>query len=161
MIFLSAFGFDIVELGPDNFQETYDVLEKELVRRNQNSTLISRDERILTNNLNFTFKTNLYYAVGLKKGDELVAVCLCNDSDDMPWIGNLVIEEEYRMTKAVVVLMHFLLNMMFKDRNVSTGMKNIQQFEKHLMPPSNQLKFRVFDPRSAERFKVIIDKAIT
>lgn len=159
MIFLSAFGFDIVELGPDDYDDIYSVLETELVRKKLNQTLVARDQRILSNNIKYTFKVNLYYAVGLKKGDELIGVCLCNDTDDMPWLGNLVIKEEYRKTKAFIVLAHFLLNMMFKDRSVSTGTEVSKDFEKLLIPPSKQIKVRVFDPRAGERLQKIIDKA--
>lgn len=158
MKFFSAFGFDIIEIDETNKKQAYDILEVVLVRKNQNYTLVARDKRILLNNINYTIKTNFYYGVGLVKNDEWVGVCLCNDSDKMAWIGNLVIKEEFRKTKAVVVMMHFLLNILFKKENVSVGPKNTEQFEKHLLEPSNQLKFRVFDPKSKIRFKNIIEK---
>lgn len=158
MTFFSAFGFDVVEIQDKDIDDAYNILQEELVRKNLNFTLQKRDERILENNIKYTINNRFYYGVGLKKDNEWVGVCLCNDSDKWAWIGNLVIKKEYRKTKALIVLLHFILNILFEKENVSVGIKNTEQFEKLLVEPNKEIKFRVFHPNTKIRCAEIINK---
>ncbi len=158
MSLFSAYGFDIRILHIGDTQDIFNVFEPVLVNKNQNFTLVNRDIRILNGEIKYALKNKKHIIIGLEKDGVLVGAAMCNDSGGIPWIGHLNILNKYRYTKAIVVLMHFILNILFKTKNVGVAKQNVQSFEKHLMPDTKLLKIRLFHPDSKVRFQTIIDK---
>ncbi len=162
MDIFTAYGFNVIELKESNSKELFNTLEPVLVNRKQNRTLIARDIRILTKTIRYVFKPYSqsigHKAFGLYKDNKIVGAVICNDTDQMPWIGHLNILENYRKTKATIVLMHFILNILYKDRIVFTGQEMLEGFEKHVMVLKPYVKMCTFKPESAARFANIINK---
>ena len=158
MSLFKAFGFSIRVLHKEDTDEIFRVFKPVLVRNHFDQLVVNRDIRILQGEIRYALKNKKHVIIGLEKDGVLVGAAMCNDDSDIPWIGHLNILKEYRGTKAVVVLMHFILNILFKDKNVSVAKANVKQFKKHLMPDTSLLKIRLFHPKSKERFQIIIDR---
>ena len=158
MSLFSAYGFSIRVLHKDDSDDIYRVFEEILVRKNVDSRQIGRDMRILQGEIKFALKNKRHVIIGLEKDGILVGAAMCNDSGNIPWIGHLNILKKYRYSKAVLVLMHYIINILFKDKNVSVGKENVELFEKNLLPETTLLQIRIFNPDLGIRLQKLIDK---
>lgn len=117
----NKFGFDIVLLTPDDFEDIFNVFSTELVPKTKNKSTIGRHQRILIGEINYTFDNPTYYILGLAKDGKLIGASMCNENNDVPWLGHLTILNEYRNSKAFIVFLHYILNILFKDKKVEMG----------------------------------------
>lgn len=153
----SKFGFDIVILYPEDYDEIFRVFSEELVPK-RNISSMRRHQRILKGEINFTFDKPDYYVLGISENDTLVGACMCNESNDVPWVGHLSILRSHRKTKAFIVFLHYIINILFKDKVIEVGNANIHLYKKMIQTRNRNPDIAMFKPEIGSRVAKIINK---
>ena len=97
-------------------------------------------------------------AIGVFKGNILVGVALCNEEDDIPWIGHMYILKKHQKTKAFILLAYYLSNILFKDKPIRLDSPNTDQFKSVINQLPKQIGGQVITIDTAERLKKIMEK---
>ena len=158
MILFEKFGYTIEDLEEKDLWDMYRVLEPELVDQTKHCTMVQRDKRILIKNLQSVFRGTAYSNIGLKKDGKLIGVSISNEKDGGPWIGHLTVLEEYRKTKASIVLIHFVINILYNGEPIMMGMDKLKTYRKFVRIMPKVLDFVVMKPDIYTRLARIIDK---
>ncbi len=158
MILFEKFGYTIETLENKDSNEMFNVLEPEMVDFSKHNTMVARDKRILSVELRTVLSDDRYTNIGLKKDGKLIGVSISNEKDGGPWLGHLAILKEYRKTKASIVLIHYIMNILYKDKTVMMGNDKLKTYHKFVRVMPKILDFVIMKPEVSKRFANIIDK---
>lgn len=151
----TAFNMTAEILTPEDSEELYTVLAEEFVLTNCEPTQRRRLKRILKSYIKYTFDENndRNIAVGVRKDGKLVAGALLNDKDDVPWIGCLNVSKKYRRTRVIVVLMHFILNILYKDKIVKLDSDSTKDYGKRVVYMGREINMSAFTKQACKDFE--------
>lgn len=149
--------YTVKELSLRDAPDIYNVLASHYIDHSKHITMRQKDARAVNGRIRYVFANERYYAIGVYKGDELVGVVLCNDEDDIPWIGNAVVLDRYKHSYAVIALFYYILNIKWKDKKVQMGGEPDPAFKK-LVTYVPVLKRGVFPQDTKDRIAKIIEK---
>lgn len=155
---LQAFGLTVRQLNPADKKHAFQVLAAEMLDKRKHPSMVAKDERVINGRLDFTFKKKDYIAVGVFKDYKLIGVALCNDEDNIPWIGHMTILKAYRRTRAFILLAHYIANVLYPDKLIRLDSPNTDQFASVITHLPKRIGGQAITPDTGDRLQKIIDK---
>lgn len=153
---VAKFGLIVRELSVENSEEIFKVLSEEFIDRRKHQSMIDKDERVIRGKIAYTFKHNHYVAIGLYKGQKLIGVALCNNKNDIPWIGYLTVTRKYRGTKGFLLLSYYITNILYKNKPVRLDGTNIYGFKNAIMKMPAAIGGYIIKQETAARLKRMV-----
>jgi hypothetical protein len=158
-ILYSRFGFDIALVdekhGPDIFRM---LSPTRLSRKDRTPEKYAEDRRGLKSDINFALTEYNYNSIGIFKDDKLLGISFSSITDEnSPWLGYFYIEPEVRKTKAMIVLLNYLMNHLYKGFMIEIGATNTEDYKKMIRQLPIVVGYSVFKEGVAERLSAICD----
>lgn len=149
---LEARGFVVSELYREDTDEIFSVLKTEL-GKDSNKSVQNKKLRSIKREIDFTFNEEEHHMIGIKKDGILIGVATCNDEHTIPWLGHFVILEKYRKTKAMPLLLYYIMGIVYPDKIVQTNpIGDTSDYENTIKKMPKELGFSILNP---DRIRVL------
>ena len=119
-----------------------------------------RERRILKQEIRSMFDTDDYTVIGIRHtgSDEYVGMSVSSIEDEYPWLGYFYIKKEYRKKMYTIVLVHCLINILYKNKTIQIGHINRIGFAKRIRSLTGILEVSIFNNDVGTRVENIINR---
>ena len=109
------------------------------------------------------FDTDKYNVIGIKKIglDNYIGLFVTSIEDNYPWLGYFLIEKKYRKKITTIVLAHYLINILHKDKMIQIGQFDKSGYSKLIKSFPKSLGISILKEEVGTRVEKIINKDIT
>jgi hypothetical protein len=150
----SKFGFDVRLLTKDSKGKAFKILAPNMLsKKGRHPSLYAKDRRVLKNEILFALTKDNYNPIGLYKQDKLIGISFSSvqEDDGNPWLGYFFIDTKYKKTKAMIVLLNYLINHLYKGFRIRIGHTDTSEYGKLIKKIPIPLGTSVFADSVAER----------
>lgn len=149
---LNKHGFKVRELTAEDTEEIFEILKEEL-GHDSNKSVQNKKLRTIKREIDFTFNEDEHHFIGIEANGNLVGVATCNDENNIPWLGHFVIKKNHRKTKAMALLLYYIMGIVYPGKIIQTNpIGDTSDYENTIKKMPKELGFSIINP---ERFKIL------
>ncbi|MCK5848969.1 MAG: hypothetical protein KAH01_07235 [Caldisericia bacterium] len=167
IILYECFDFTVKLLERKDRVEVFKLLKPIRLNKEGISTSIqSMDRAKLKSTVMSVLTEDRYNAVGLYNDqNELIGISfssiLDEDDENDPWLGWFYIKDKYRNTKASVVFINYIINILYDGFTIQIGSAGVLDYEKLIESEDINDGYEIFKKDVGPRLKKICNKSKT
>ena len=158
IVLYECFGYTVKLLEKHHGTEIFKLLKEVRLNRNTATPEMFRNDRArLKGEIRTVLSEKRYNPIGLYDKNKLIGISFSSVLDDEkePWLGWFYINPDYRNTKASVVLINYLINILYYGFTIQIGATGNIEYEKLITTPKNHNGYYVFKNNVGDRLKRI------
>lgn len=152
------FNIELKILEKENGSDIFRLLSPvKLERKDREPEGYANDRQRLKNEIVMFLEKPEFNPIGVYYNNELIGASFSSyiEEEGAPWLGYFYIKPEYRKGKAPVVLIHYLINHLYKGKVIQMRPSNTGEYSKLIRTLPKMLGFSVFKDGIAERLQRI------
>jgi len=151
------FGFNVRLLERQHAKDVFVMLNnsKDKTYKEIDAYTRKEDRERLKSEIRRALDSFEFNSVGIFKDDELIGISFNSFDYEIrqPWFGQMYVKDEYRKTKAPLVLMNYILNHLYNGYTMRLRTSGSHAYNKHIRTLPIQLGYSIFNKDLNDRLK--------